>query len=132
MIGLDTNVLIRVIARDDPKQLQQAQTVLESLTPQEPGWVSIACLLEVVWVLTKRLRLNRDGISKILDKLLSTNSLVVEQAQTVAIALARFRLGKADFADCLIAASARTAGCQKVFTFDETAARDAGMELIGS
>lgn len=132
MIGIDANVLIRMIARDDPKQLRQALTVMRSLTPKEPGWIGTACLLEVVWILTSRLRLNRERISKVLDDLLSIDALVIEQGEAVADALSRFRRGKAEFADCLIAASARAAGCLKVVTFDEIAARDAGMELIAS
>jgi predicted nucleic-acid-binding protein len=48
----------------------------------------------------------------------------------VANAVQRFRWGKAEFADCLIAASAQTAGCSRTLTFDRIAARDAGMELI--
>jgi predicted nucleic-acid-binding protein len=56
--------------------------------------------------------------------------VVVEQAEVLAEAVRRFRFSKVDFADCLIAASARAAGCSKTVTFDHIAARDAGMELI--
>lgn len=132
MIGIDTNVLIRMIARDDPKQLRQAVAVMQTLTPKQPGWVGISCLLEVVWVLTSRLRVSRDGIANVLDDLLSIDSIVVEQSEVVAGALTQFRRGKAEFADCLIAASAHAAGCKRIVTFDEMAARDAGMDLITS
>jgi len=57
-------------------------------------------------------------------------AIVVEQASTVVNAVHRFRWSKADFADCLIAASAQAGGCSKTVTFDHIAARDAGMELI--
>ncbi len=54
----------------------------------------------------------------------------MENDATVAQAVERFRTTQADFADCLIAASARAAGCGRVVTFDRIAARDAGMELL--
>jgi predicted nucleic-acid-binding protein len=61
---------------------------------------------------------------------LIADSLVVEQADTLEEALRHYRSTKADFADCLIAASARAAGCSKTVTFDQVAARDAGTELL--
>jgi predicted nucleic-acid-binding protein len=54
----------------------------------------------------------------------------VEQDLIVATAVQQFRATRADFADCLISASARAAGCTRTVTFDRIAARDAGMELI--
>jgi predicted nucleic-acid-binding protein len=62
--------------------------------------------------------------------MLMMEAIDVEQAATLANAVDQFRSGKADFADCLIAASARAAGCSRTVTFDHIAARDAGMELI--
>jgi predicted nucleic-acid-binding protein len=58
------------------------------------------------------------------------DSIVVEQDLIVATAVQQFRATRADFADCLISASARAAGCTRTVTFDRIAARDAGMELI--
>ena len=55
---------------------------------------------------------------------------MVEQAEIIEKALQRYRRGRADFADCLIAASAKAAGCSRTVTFDRIASRDAGMELI--
>ncbi len=130
MIGLDTNVLIRIFTRDDPDQLVAARRLFNSLTPQQPGWVGIANLLEIEWVLRSVYSHNRAGIASIFDDLLALGNVVVEQHETVTIALKRFRNGKASFADCLIAASAQNAGCAKVMTFDEIAACGAGMELL--
>jgi predicted nucleic-acid-binding protein len=65
-----------------------------------------------------------------LDNLLNREEMVFEQADVMRSALELFRIGKADFADCLIATSARAAGCTKTLTFDRIAARDAGMELV--
>lgn len=130
MTGLDTNILTRFFANDDPLQTPKARAMLSSLTVAEPGWVGVATILELVWVLTSSLRLSRPAVAKILADLLTLETIQVERAETVAKALQRYASGKADFADCLTAASAKAAGCNRTLTFDRIAARDAGMELI--
>jgi predicted nucleic-acid-binding protein len=130
--GIDTNVLIRLFVRDDPNQLKLARKFFKSLTPDEPGWISLANLLEIEWVLRSTYKHDRAGFARILDDLLALNTVVIEQPETVTRALVSFRAGKAGFADCLIAASAGAAGCKRVVTFDTVAARDAGMELLRS
>jgi predicted nucleic-acid-binding protein len=128
--GLDTNILVRFFAKDDPVQTAKAREVLISLTIAEPGWVGMATILEMVWVLTSSIRLGRDAIARILAELLMRDTILVEQAETIEKALHRYRNGNADFADCLIALSAKAAGCSRTVTFDRRAARDAGMELL--
>lgn len=130
MTGLDTNVLVRFFAKDDPLQTPKARALLSSLTTAEPGWVGIATILELVWVMTSSMGINRDAVAQILAALLTRETIVVEQAETVKKALQRYARGKADFADCLIATSAKAAGCRRVVTFDRIAVRDTGMELI--
>lgn len=130
MIGLDTNVLLRYFGQDDAQQSPQADVIFNSLTVDDPGWVGLAVILELVWVMTSAKGAGRVVIADTLDQLLAMEAMDVEQASTVAHAVQRFRSGKAEFADCLIAASARAAGCSKTVTFDRIAARDAGMELI--
>ena len=131
MIGLDTNVLTRYIAQDDPLQSSRADAIVESLTVGEPGWVSIATLLEVVWVLKSTMRVGRERIGRIIRQFLTLDQFVVEQSILVERALRQYEKGNADFADYLIAACAQAAGCSRTVTFDRIAARDAGMELIG-
>ncbi len=131
MTGLDTNVLLRFFAQDDAAQILAADRIIGSLTSEEPGWVSITTILEIAWVLGSSKQAGRIGVSAVLEKLLSLDSVIVEQAEMVASAVRQFRSTRADFADCLIAASARAAGCSRMLTFDRIAARDAGMELIG-
>lgn len=130
MIGFDTNVLIRVFTRDDPKQFKAAYRVFESLTPDQPGWLSLANLMEIDWVLRSRYGHPRSGVARIFETLLSSEAVVIEQIEMVARALSLYRTAKADFGECLIAASARAAGCERVVTFDKIAARDLGMELL--
>jgi predicted nucleic-acid-binding protein len=128
--GLDTNILIRFFAEDDAIQSQKADAIFASLTIAEPGWVGVVSIQELVWVMTSQKRLDRRGIATVLSQLLTRDEIVIEQANAVQNALQLYRKGKADFADCLIAASARAAGCSRTMTFDRIAARDAGMELI--
>lgn len=130
MIGLDTNVLVRFFSQDDEVQSPIADAVIGSLTPEEPGWVGLATVLELVWVMSSTKRAGRIAVSATLDRLLLLDTVIVEQAGAVAAAVRQFRSSRADFADCLIAASASAAGCAKTVTFDRIAARDAGMERL--
>jgi predicted nucleic-acid-binding protein len=129
--GLDTNVLARFFLQDDPQQSPKADAVMGSLSVAEPGWIGLASILELVWVISSQKRLDRRGITTILSQLLTREEIVVEQAGIVQSALLLYRIGNADFADCLIASSAKAAGCIRTVTFDRKAARDAGMQLIG-
>jgi predicted nucleic-acid-binding protein len=130
VIALDTNVLVRFFAKDDPHQSQAARAFLGSLTSDQPGWIGVATILELVWVMSSQFRVGRAGIEEMLDRLLSREEIRIEQSETLEGSLQLFRSGRADFADCLIACSARAAGCTKTVTFDRIAARDAGMELL--
>ncbi|KAA6465372.1 type II toxin-antitoxin system VapC family toxin [Acidobacteria bacterium AB60] len=129
MIGLDSNTLLRFILKDDPLHTPRARAVLHALTPQDPGWIGIGTLFEIVWVLTQGKKLPREAISHVLTELLLLDTLIFEQDEVLESALLRFRTTNADLSDCLIAASAKAAGCRITYTFDRIAARDAGMEL---
>ena len=131
MTGLDTNILARFFLQDDPLQSPKADAIMGALSLSEPGWIGMATVLELVWVLSTKNRIDRTGITKILSHLLTREEIVIEQSNILQTALQLYRNGNADFADCLIAASARAAGCSRTVTFDRIAARDAGMELVG-
>jgi len=131
MIGLDTNVLVRYVVQDDPKQSLQATHLIESLTADAPGYVSVISVVELVWVLTGCYTSTRNEICEVLETLLRTKEIVVAHADTVWKALRGFKDGKADFADCLIERSANEAGCSHTATFDRDAAKHCGMRLLG-
>lgn len=130
MIGLDTNVIVRYVMQDDPKQAQKASKLIESLTPEVPGFVPLVALVELVWVLTSCYDLTRGQVAQALDALLRAKEIVLERAEQVTQALRTFSTNGADFADCLIERTAATAGCGKTMTFDTGAAKLAGMTLI--
>jgi predicted nucleic-acid-binding protein len=130
MIGLDTNVLVRYIMQDDPKQSPKASLLIDALDDTNRGFVSLVSVVELVWVLSSCYDLSRGQITQALDVMLRTRQFAVEQSEQVLRALRVFAAGKADFADCLIERSAAQAGCDKTVTFDVGAAKYAGMNLI--
>jgi len=131
MIGLDTNILVRFIAQDHPTQTTAATKLIDSLSPDVPGYLSLVVIAELIWVLQFSYRFKRREIEKVIERLLRSKELHLEQKETVAQALTKFRGSRADFADCLIDRCGRNAGCQNVLTFDKAAAA-AGMKLLSS
>ena len=131
MIGLDTNVLARYIMQDDPKQSPRAVKVMDSLADAGGGYITLVSIVELVWVLTASYALTRAQVAQALDGIVRTKQFTIENADQVVRALAIYKAGKADFADCLIERSAHKAGCEKTVTFDVNAVKHAGMSLIG-
>lgn len=130
MIGVDTNVLVRYIMQDDPRQSPKASRLIEGLTPQEPGYVPLVSVVELVWVLGSAYRLSRQQVAAALELLLRSKEIVLDRADQVLQAQRRYKSGSADFADCLIERIAHEAGCTATMTFDAAAAKSAGMTLI--
>lgn len=113
MIGLDTNVLVRYIMQDDPKQTPKANRLIESLTAEKPGFVTVVTVIELVWVLSSAYELERAQIVDTLDVILRSRQLVVDQADQVLRAVRVYGSGKADFADCLIARTPQRRGARR-------------------
>ena len=130
MIGLDTNVLVRYIMQDDPKQSAMATQLIESLEADSPGFVTLVSVIELYWVLTSCYNLKAEQVKQALLVLLQAKQIVVDCADQVLRALRIFGTGKADFADCLIERIAASAGCTHTMTFDVGAAKHAGMTLV--
>ena len=130
MIGLDTNVLVRYLVKDHPSQALAAKQVIDSLSSSEPGWISHVVLAELVWTLKKTYQLEKNRIVVVIEGLLASKDVLIEEAEQVQQALLLFRNSRTGFADCLLSVCAKAAGCLKVVTFDKKAARDLGMEQI--
>jgi len=129
MIGLDTNVVVRYIMQDDPKQSPRATRLVEALTPEAPGFVPLVAVVELVWVLSSAYGLDRQQVSDALELLLRSKEIILDRADQVLQAQRRFKSG-GDFADCLIERIAAEAGCASTMTFDAGAMKSAGMTLI--
>lgn len=130
MIGLDTNVLVRYIAQDDPKQSPIATKLITSLTTENPGFISQVSLVELVWVMQSCYKASKPEVVAILETLLSTRELVVENTEIAIKALKIFETSKADFSDCLIERTANKAGCLHCVSFDTHAIKTAGFKPV--
>jgi predicted nucleic-acid-binding protein len=131
VIGLDTNILVRYITQDEPRQAAMANRLIEgALSAESPGFVSTVVLVELAWVLESGYGCGRDQVASVFERLLRARPLIVESAEIVAHAVRSYAVGGADFADCLIERVGRGAGCDHTLTFDRIAARDAGMRLL--
>ncbi len=130
MIALDTSVLVRYLAQDDPVQSPRATDIIERrLTEENPGFVSIVAMVETIWVLDRAYRLDAPEIAATVERLLQADTLVVENEQEVFTAMIALKEGRGSFADAIIAALGAKAGCAHTVTFDRNALRIPGFRL---
>ncbi len=132
MIGLDTNVVVRYVTQDDAKQAAAASKLFEHvLSVERPGFVSLVTLCETAWVLAECYGVGKSRIGAVIEALLGTRQVVVEDADLVWRALRAWHSSAADFSDALLGEVALARGCEKIVTFDKAAARLAGFDLLG-
>ena len=130
MIGIDTNVLVRYLAQDDPAQSKRASRFIEhECSAATPGFISLVVLVELVWVSESCYGASHAAVAEIVRRILSIRQLVIQDVEMAWKALRLFESSKADFADCLVERMAAAAGCSGVMTFDKAAAK-AGMTLL--
>ncbi len=131
MIGLDTNVLVRLIVGDDPAQTKRAKAFVETrCTPESPAFINALVLVELAWVLASVYGYRRSEIATAFDALLSGEDRVIEHHDEVRASVAEYRAGRGDLVDVLIAAINRSRGCDATATFDRKAGRVEGFTLI--
>jgi predicted nucleic-acid-binding protein len=124
MIGLDTNILVRLAIEDDPVQLQKARDFLDAnCSAGDPGFVNRITLCEMVWVLTSNYGLRRAEIARHIAALIASTDIVIEDADAVRAAVPRYAHSNIGFADLLIAETNLAAGCKATATFDRRAAK---------
>jgi predicted nucleic-acid-binding protein len=129
MIGLDTNILVRYLTRDDPIQSERATEIIQEFTEDNPGFISIVALVETAWVLDRAYSVPTPELAVAIERLLQTDVLVVENEQEVFTAMVALKEGRGSFADALIAVLGAKSGCSRTLTFDHKALRIAGFEL---
>ena len=126
MRAVDTNVLVILLVRDDPKQTASAEKYVA-----RGAWVPHIALVETVWVLESVYDKTRTEIGKVIAGLLDHVSLTIQDADVVSAALEDFRAAKGvQFSDCLILAVSRRAGHIPLGTFDAKLAKLAGTESL--
>jgi predicted nucleic-acid-binding protein len=126
MRAIDTNVLVRLITRDDSRQALSAESFIE-----KGAWVSVLTLAEAMWVLASVYNLNPKSLAQALEMLLNHRDLVLQDPETVAEALELFRAKPAlGFSDCLMLQLARKAGHLPLGTFDRNLAKVDGTQKL--
>ena len=131
MIGLDTNVVVRYLVQDDPAQALAATKLIErGLDSDNPGLITAVTLCEIVWVLAECYQADRARIASVIEGLLASRQVVVEQAEVVWQALRDWRDATADFSDALIGRWVTALGGSKTVTFDRAAAKLPQFELL--
>lgn len=126
MRAIDTNVLVRLLVRDDPRQLDAAEEFVS-----KGAWVSLVVLTETLWVLDAVYERSAAQIATALEMLLAHAHLSLQDADVVAAALAQFSAHPAlGFSDCLVLESARKAGHLPLGTFDRQLARLDGVQRL--
>ena len=126
MRAVDTNVLVRLLTRDDARQSASADDFVE-----KGAWVSVLALAEATWVLTAVYERNAADIAATLDMLLNHKDLTLQDADVVLAALKIFRRRPAlGFSDCLLLELARKAGHLPLGTFDRNLGKLDGAERL--
>jgi predicted nucleic-acid-binding protein len=127
MLGIDTNVLVRYLTRDDQPQYDKARRLIDrGINNGEPVLVSLLVLMETEWVLRSRYKLPKPDMVATFSALLNTADLAFEDEPSIERAVYSWKDSAADFADCLIEAHNRQLGCRATATFDGNALKLTG------
>lgn len=131
MIALDTNVLVRHFVQDDARQSAAATKLIKTeCTSEEPGFISLVVLAELVWVLERAYGYDRGQIEHLIRRVLTVADFAVENSELAWRALNEFQNGTADFADYLIGLAGAAAKAEVTFTFDVRTAKSSLFKLI--
>ena len=124
MLGIDTNVLVRFLVRDDEAQFEKANRLIKrEVGAKEDVFVSLLVLLETEWVLRSRYNLQKTEIIEAISGLLDAAEVRLEDEPAIEETLFIWKDSPADFADCLIGAHNRRLGCRATATFDAKAVK---------
>ncbi len=131
MIGIDTNVLVRFLVRDDTAQFERAQKLIRrEAAADDPVFISLLVLLEMEWVLRSRYKLSKGEILNAFSGLLSSIEISFEDESSIEQALYVWKDSPAQFADCLIGARHRACGCRGTVSFDANALKLPGFSPV--
>ena len=126
MRAVDTNVLVRLITRDDSRQAISAEGFVE-----KGAWVPLLALAEAMWVLVTVYKLGPSALASAIEMLLNHRDLVLQDSEVVAAALSLFRTKPSlGFSDCLMLHLARQAGHLPLGTFDRNLAKVDGAQRL--
>lgn len=130
-LGIDTNVLLRIVVGDNASQMVTVRDLLAQLREDQAVFVNISVILEANWVLKRLYHYPQERVLNFLQALLERREFEIAEYEALGNALHLCRRSNVDFADALLAEMNRLAGCAKTLTFDKKAAsRVPGMELL--
>jgi predicted nucleic-acid-binding protein len=121
MIGLDTNVLLRLFVEDDPAQSDRARRFVNAAAADEPCIVNPVVLAEFAWTLARNFKIRRQEVARLIEGVLAMDDLEVPFRHAAERALAAYRAGRADFPDYFLAEINLELGCASTATFDRAA-----------
>jgi len=131
MKTLDTNVLVRYLVQDDATQAKAATSyIMKYCTRDQPAFINRIVLCEMVWVLESAYGYEKGQIAGVIERMLQTNQLTIENSEAVWQALALYKTVNADFSDALIGKLNKAEGYSKTATFDKKAGRLGEFELL--
>ena len=131
MIGLDTNVVLRLLLNDDLKQRQRAvKAIQQAKVLAVRVTITLAVVLEMEWVLRSTAKMTKPQVLSVFDLLLESYDIEIDNEKALEQALHIYANAAADFAECLFLAQYQRMGCQTMLTFDANAARMAGVQLV--
>lgn len=127
MLGIDTNVLVRFLVRDDEAQFEKARKLIKrEVAAGRRVFVNQLVLMETEWVLRSRYDVPKNQIIAAISGLLDASDVQFEDEPAIEEALFIWKDSTADFADCLIGAKNRRLGCRATASFDAKASKFPG------
>jgi predicted nucleic-acid-binding protein len=121
MIGLDTNVLLRLFLKDDLEQCERARRFVDTATMDKPCLVNPIVLAEFGWTIERKMKRRRAEVARLIEEVLSADDLDIPHRDAARSAAIAYRSGKADFPDYFLAAINAELGCASTATFDKAA-----------
>jgi predicted nucleic-acid-binding protein len=123
VIGVDTNVLVRAVLDDDPKEANIAKKLLLQLSDNKKLFISSYAILEMIWVLKMKGLPRQTIYASVLD-LMDSNGVVIGNREIIRTAIERYSKGKADFGDYLIISEGEFHDTPKLASFDKTLCKE--------
>ena len=135
MLGLDTNVIVRLLLDDDPMQKRRAsKAIARAKAAGTPVMLALALavVLELEWVLRSSAKMDKAQVLAVFRLLLESYDVQIENEKVLEQAVHTYQNASADFGECLFLAQYQRMGCQTMLTFDAKAAPMQGVSLVAS
>jgi predicted nucleic-acid-binding protein len=131
MVGIDTNVLVRYLVRDDKKQAERASAYIKHAADAgERFFINRIVLCELVWVLESAYQFSRGEIAGALEKMLGIKQFEIDSKDVVRQAIQDYHRNKGDLADHLIGRFNHSMGCDRTITFDRDLKNSPVFEIL--